>query len=62
MATPSDSSHEAVFRAKLYIESNFNRKLSLDQIAEQTGFANEFHLSRDFKTWAGMTASAFRRD
>ncbi len=36
--------------------------LGMSAIAEQTGFSNEYHLSREFKKHTGLTASSFRRD
>lgn len=36
-------------------------QLSLEQIAEQTGFADAFHLSRTFKQVTGQTPRAYRK-
>ena len=41
-----------------YIRSNFNRKLSLEEIAAQVGLS-KFHFSRQFKAATGMTVTAF---
>jgi AraC-like DNA-binding protein len=36
-------------------------ELAVSEIAEKTGFANQFHFSRAFRKAAGMTPSAYRR-
>lgn len=37
-----------------------NTELKLSQIAENTGFSSEFHLSNAFKKWLGISPAAFR--
>lgn len=45
-------------KAKLLLK---NRKLSLEQVAEMTGFSNANYLIRVFKKMTGQTVSEYRK-
>ena len=48
-------------RIKRVKELLLNRELSIEQIAEMTGFSNENYLTRVFKKTVGITISEYRR-
>jgi len=56
------SVHDYIMSEKIDIVKGIlkNSKLKLVNIAEQTGFSSEFHLSNVFKKWAGVSPSKFR--
>ena len=52
-------SQERVRRAKSLLEES---NMSLAEVAEQTGYSNEFYFNRIFKKVTGKTPGAFRRE
>ena len=59
-----DSPLEHVRKMRLAKASDMLRSgsLSLEEIAKQTGFCNQFHFSREFKKCYGSSPSVFRRN
>ena len=58
--TPSDNggkiskSHEAILKAVEFIDTNYEKRLTIDEIASVAGFS-KFHFSRLFKNYTGFT-------
>lgn len=59
-----DSPLEHLRKMRLSKASDMLRvgNLSLDEIAQRTGFCNQFHFSREFKKCYGYSPSAFRKN
>lgn len=51
---PARSDTAFVMEAVAYIRSNFDRSISLDDVAEHVG-VSKYHLSRHFRTYTGQT-------
>jgi len=47
-------SHEAILKAVEYIDNNYEKRLTIDEIAAVAGFS-KFHFSRLFKNYTGFT-------
>lgn len=52
--------YKRVEQAILYLEENFKRQPSLEEIANRVHLS-KFHFQRTFKTWAGVSPSQFLR-
>lgn len=57
LAEQSDNYHR-VEKAIQYLERNFKRQPSLEEIAESVNLS-KYHFQRTFKSWAGVTPSQF---
>ena len=52
------SSDENIKRSVEYIETNYSKKLTLEQIAEEAGFS-KYYFARQFKKVTGMTVVGY---
>lgn len=55
---PSPADYRRVAEAIHYLEANFTRQPSLDDIAAHVGLS-KYHFQRTFKRWAGVTPKRF---